>query len=104
MLVKKNSGFPVVSNLVDDLFKDWTFSNFSESNTTLPAVNIKENNDEFIVEVAAPGMEKKDFKIDYGDGFLTISSEKSYEKGELLIKIPKLEIAKQKPSRLIEVL
>jgi len=143
MLVKKNSGFPVVSNLVDDLFKDWTFSNFSESNTTLPAVNIKENNDEFIVEVAAPGMEKKDFKIDYEDGDLTISSEKSYEneetednytrkeysyqtfkrsfslpknminsdkitasykKGELLIKIPKLEIAKQKPSRLIEVL
>jgi len=142
MLVKKKIGFPVVPNLVDDLFKDWSFSNFSEENTTLPAVNIKENNDEFTVEVAAPGMNKKDFKLNFEDGILTISSEKSieneenkdnytrkeysyqsfkrsfslpknivdgdkikasYKNGELLITIPKLEIAKQKPARLIEV-
>lgn len=54
---------------------DWTNSNYSSTNTSLPAVNIKESKDEFLIEVAAPGMKKEDFKIDYDNGRLTISSE-----------------------------
>jgi HSP20 family protein len=46
----------------DDLF-DWTFRNFSETNTTLPSVNIKETNDGFVLEMAAPGLDKIDFKL-----------------------------------------
>jgi HSP20 family protein len=42
----------------------------------VPAVNIIENDDEFVIEVAAPGLEKKDFKIDLENNQLTISSEK----------------------------
>ncbi len=43
---------------------DWANKNFSNTNTTLPSVNVKENDDQFEVEVAAPGLEKKDFNIE----------------------------------------
>jgi len=41
---------------------------------TLPAVNISEGENEFTIEVAAPGLEKKDFKIDLDNDSLTIAS------------------------------
>lgn len=55
-------------------------SNYSSTNTSLPAVNIKETDDDFTIEVAAPGMKKEDFSIKYDNGRLTISSEKEDEK------------------------
>jgi len=61
-----------------DLF-DWSNHNFSRTNTTLPSVNIKENPDEFKVEVAAPGFDKGDFKLELNHDVLTISSEKQFE-------------------------
>jgi len=61
-----------------DLF-DWSNRNFSNTNTTLPSVNIKENSDEFKVEVAAPGFNKEDFKLELNHDVLTISSEKQIE-------------------------
>ena len=45
-------------------FEGWNRYNFSKTNTTLPSLNIKENKDSFFVEVAAPGFEKSDFKIE----------------------------------------
>jgi len=82
MLVKANNRFPVMPNLFDDFFRDWSVTNFSDTNTTLPAVNIKEDDNGFSIEVAAPGMEKKDFKIDFDNDLLTISSEKNIENEE----------------------
>ena len=61
-----------------DLF-DWSNRNFSNTNTTLPSVNIKENPDDFKVEVAAPGFDKGDFKLELNHDVLTISSEKQME-------------------------
>lgn len=61
-----------------DLF-DWSNRNFSLTNTTLPSVNIKENAENFTVEVAAPGFEKGDFKLELNHDLLTISSEKKVE-------------------------
>jgi len=61
-----------------DLF-DWSNHNFSLTNTTLPSVNIKENTGEFKVEVAAPGFDKGDFKLELNHDVLTISSEKQIE-------------------------
>jgi HSP20 family protein len=61
-----------------DLF-DWSNRNFSETNTTLPSVNIKEDADGFQVELAAPGFSKKDFRIELDNNELTISSEKKVE-------------------------
>lgn len=59
---------------------DWNMSNFSGPNNTLPAVNVHETEDDYILEVAAPGMSKKDFKINYQNNTLTISSERKEEK------------------------
>lgn len=59
---------------------DWSRSNFADTNTTLPAVNIRENKDEFMIDVAAPGMKKEQINVDYENGRLTISSEKKEEK------------------------
>ena len=81
MLVLRNSN--QVPSLFDrffdgDLF-DWSNRNFSNTNTTIPSVNIKENSDAFTVEVAAPGFEKGDFKIELNLNTLSISSEKKVE-------------------------
>lgn len=59
----------------NDLF-DWSNRNFSTTNTTLPAVNIWETQDDFKIDVAAPGLKKEDFKIELKNELLTVSSEK----------------------------
>lgn len=46
-----------------------------------PAVNIKDHEKDYEIELAAPGLEKDDFKITMEDGILTISAEKE-EKSE----------------------
>lgn len=73
-------------SLLDRFFEgdlmDWNSSNFSDTNTTLPAVNIKEDSDHFMIEVAVPGMKKDDFKVDFDNGRLTISSERKNENVE----------------------
>ena len=61
----------------NDLF-NWEYNNH-EAEATLPAVNIKENADAFKVEMAVPGFDKKDFKINLDHNILTISSEKKVE-------------------------
>lgn len=61
-----------------DLF-DWSNRNFSDTNTTLPSVNIKESSEAFDVEVAAPGFSKDEFKIELNNDLPTISSEKQVD-------------------------
>ena len=79
-LVKFSDQFPSMFNrFFDDNMLDWTNRNFSDTNTTLPSVNVKENTDEYMVEVAAPGFEKNQFKIELNNDVLTISSEKKFE-------------------------
>lgn len=79
-LIRFTNQFP---NLFDRFFEndmfDWSNRNFSNTNTTLPAVNVKEDPDAYNVEMAAPGFEKKDFKIELNNNVLTISSEKKVE-------------------------
>ncbi len=79
-LVKFSNQFP---SLFDRFFDtdvfDWSNRHFSTTNTTLPAVNIREDDDGYEVEMAAPGLEKKDFKIELNDNVLSISSEKQLE-------------------------
>ena len=72
--------FPSLPRLFDDFFTrdlfDWDVQNYSGTNTTIPAVNVIESNDSFTVEMAAPGMTKKDFNIELENEILKISSEK----------------------------
>lgn len=76
--------FPSFPSLFNRFFEgdmmDWSNTNFAGTNSTLPAVNIRENSDEYLIEVAAPGMSKDQFKLNYDNGRLTISSEKKEEK------------------------
>lgn len=78
--MKFNRNYPsVFDRFFDDNLFDWTSRNFSATNTTLPSVNIKESNESFLVELAAPGFEKGDFKIELNRNVLTVSSEKKIE-------------------------
>jgi HSP20 family protein len=83
MLARRNESLPAFTRLFGDLFDremfDWNNFNYSDTNTTLPAVNIKDTPEHFVVEVAVPGMDKKDFKINLKDNVLTISSERKEE-------------------------
>jgi HSP20 family protein len=84
-IVKRNGNlqnhFPTLFDdfLNRDIF-NWGLSNFSDTNTTIPAVNIKETSNNYEVEVAAPGMSKKDFKVVLEGNDLTISSERASQK------------------------
>ncbi len=82
LIKRTNSFFPSVPSLFDDFFTrdmfDWSLNNFADSGSSLPAVNIKEDEKEYSVEVAAPGLKKEDFKIELDHNVLTISSEKEY--------------------------
>ena len=86
-LVKRNgnvlNAFPTI---FDDFFNrdlfNWGQENYSHSGTTVPAVNIKETADAYQVEMAAPGMTKKDFKIELEGNVLTITSEKTTDREE----------------------
>ena len=79
-LIRSSNQYPsVFDRFFDtDLF-DWSNRNYSNTDTTLPSVNIKESNDDFEVEVAAPGFTKNDFRIELEHDLLTISSEKEIE-------------------------
>jgi HSP20 family protein len=78
-----NNHFP---QLFDDFFNrdifNWGLTNYSDTNTTVPSVNIKEGADRYEVEVAAPGMNKKDFNVQLEGNILTISSENEAHKDQ----------------------
>ncbi len=82
-LLRRNENYPALPGFINDFFnRDWIDrinQNFSETNTTLPSVNIKEGEKGYEVDMAAPGLEKKDFKIELVHGVLKISSEKKIE-------------------------
>lgn len=48
----------------------------------IPEVNIVENVKDYQIELAAPGMDRKNFKIEVQNGVLSISAEKEQEKDE----------------------
>lgn len=79
-IVKRNNDVWNTPNLFNDFFNrdlwDWGMRNNSMTNTSIPAVNIRETADSFEVEVAAPGMRKEDFKVELDNNVLTISSER----------------------------
>jgi len=85
-IIKRENALPVWSNFFNDFLNrdwyDWSNQNFSLTNTTIPSVNIKETDNEFEVDMAAPGMVKDDFKIEIINNVLTVSSEKQSESKE----------------------
>jgi HSP20 family protein len=71
--------FPEFPSLFDDFFTrdlfNFPFRSGSNGNS-VPAVNVKETDTAFELEMAAPGMEKKDFKVELERDTLIISAQK----------------------------
>jgi len=77
-----NQNFPSWSNLLEDIFQrdlPSVFTSNFNNGYTLPKVNIQETPDDFIVEMAVPGLKKSDFNIDIDNQVLSISTEKKEE-------------------------
>ena len=73
-MMSKNSWLPEVFN---DFFYN---NNMPKANATAPAINVLENENEYTVELAAPGLRKEDFDISINnDGDLVIKMEKKNE-------------------------
>lgn len=73
---------------MDDFFENRAWGRemspdrFWNNKISEPALNIKETDDNFEIELAAPGFSKKDFEITIDDGSLNISAEKSTSEEE----------------------
>ena len=86
----KNRG---VDNWVNDFFNPIFNDSFLSDRFTskVPAVNIAETSEAYYIELAAPGLEKSDFKINVDRDVLTISAEKKSETKEENKKYSKRE-------------
>lgn len=83
-LVKRGNNF--FPSVFSDFFNADRFFDPSllemDISKSIPSVNIVENTKEFKIEMAAPGMAKKDFKVNVENNVLTIGAEKEEEKKE----------------------
>lgn len=59
----------------DDFFNN----DFFEEDSLMPAMNVKEHEDDFEIELAAPGFSKKDFEVTIDDNMLNVTGEKKNE-------------------------
>lgn len=80
-VMRKRTQWPDFTNdfVIDNFFPEIKKHNYF---TQIPAVNIMEDDDQFRIELAAPGLEKKDLHLHLKEDLLTISSEKKEEKAE----------------------
>jgi HSP20 family protein len=62
-----------------NLFDDDFFPVLSNRTSSMPAVNIREDEKDYVLDLAIPGIDKKDLKIDMNEDVLTISSESNNE-------------------------
>ena len=78
MPVRRNQTW--LPSIFNDFFdNDW----MEKTNVTAPAINVTENDKEYNVEVAAPGMTKEDFNIHIDEeNNLVITMEKKNDKNE----------------------
>lgn len=64
------------------IFDDDFFPVMQSRSNSMPAVNIKEDEKRYVLDLAVPGIDKKDLKIDIDKDVLTISSETKHESEE----------------------
>jgi HSP20 family protein len=84
-LVKRTTNWlpSVFNDLVPSVFNDFFGNEWLTSNRSVPAINIREEENGFVVEVAAPGMTKEDCNVMVDDdNNLIISFEKKNESEE----------------------
>ncbi len=86
-IVKRNNAVnpefnSLMSNLLSDDFLNWPTPKWGINKSSLPPVNITEDENGFNLQLAAPGMKKEDFKVEVDGESLTISAESKEEKEE----------------------
>ena len=80
-IADRYTGFPTVfGDFFNDFFNDELLP--KDAFRSVPAVNIIETPERFHIELAAPGMNKADFKVEVENGVLTIRAERKEEKKE----------------------
>jgi HSP20 family protein len=72
---RNNTLMPGFNDVFESIFNDTFFND--RVLTRVPAVNISENDNSYVVELAAPGLKKEDFKLNLERNQLTISVEQS---------------------------
>ena len=78
LLVRRNNDFDWLNNWFDDNFFNTPV--MAQTTTTAPAVNVKEDNKQYVMEVAVPGLKKEQVNISIDkDGYLTLSIENKNE-------------------------
>lgn len=75
-LIKRN--FPSFGRFFDDDF----FTTPMTENAWSPAINVVDNESDYQIEVAAPGMKKEDFNVSVENGFITLKGESKKEDEE----------------------
>lgn len=87
---KKNQD--LFGSLLNTLLNDNNLGG-KESNPgfTVPSVNIQNNKAEYVLQVAAPGLNKEDFSIEVEENTLKLSVDKTVESEEKLEKFSKKE-------------
>lgn len=85
-LTRRNEGATTLPGLMSDFFNVDPFFKPGwldrELSRNMPAVNIKETEKEFRIEVVAPGFKKEEFSIDLEGDVLTLSAERKSETKE----------------------
>lgn len=77
-LVRRNNDFDWLNNWFDDNFFNTPV--MAQTTTTAPAVNVKEDNKQYVMEVAVPGLKKEQVNMSIDkDGYLTLSIENKNE-------------------------
>lgn len=97
-LVKFNHR-PAFNSLFDDFFSNTDALDANYNKYSVPAVNVKETEKEFMIEFAVPGMKKEDFNIELENNKLTISSEQEDRKTEEAEKYTRREFMYSKFQR-----
>jgi HSP20 family protein len=64
------------------IFDDDFFPVMPNKTSSMPAVNIREDDKRFMLDLAVPGIDRKELKIDINEDVLTISSETQHESEE----------------------
>jgi HSP20 family protein len=83
LLERRNQLNPLQKTFWNDLFdREMTWPSLFRDGDMLPAINIRDEEQQYDIEFAVPGYKKNDFKVSVEKGILTVTAEVKDEKEE----------------------
>jgi HSP20 family protein len=80
-LIPRSASLLPGSDRLDSFFDNWNLpALFDEDNKWMPAFDIAEKEEEYLITAELPGMDMKDIDITFTEGLLTVKGEKKQEK------------------------